>query len=93
MDLTEDEIIKKTEKNVDFAIEILFYHTNMNLLAYRVDIMQSEENTNLLNVSEKKKFINRLKYAEHKIFCICIQVYKIYAGDVFDKMYEIKNKK
>ena len=34
-------------------------------------------------------FINRLKYAEHKIFCICIQVYKTYAGDDFDEMYEI----
>ena len=33
-------------------------------------------------------FFNRLKYAEHKIFCICIGVYKIYEGIDFVKIYE-----
>ena len=47
---------------------------------------------------EKKiNFINRLKYAEQKIFCICIDVYKIYEGDDYDEIYKIlstlKNKK
>ena len=38
-----------------------------------------------------------MKYAEQKILCICIDVYKIYAGNDFDKIYEalskLKNKK
>ena len=38
-----------------------------------------------------------MKYAEVKIFCICIDVYKIYEGDDFDEKYKIlsilKNKK
>ena len=42
-------------------------------------------------------FINRLKYAEHKTFCICIDVYKTFEGDDNDKIYEVlstlKNKK
>ena len=42
-------------------------------------------------------FINRLKYAEQKIFCICIDVYKIYEGENYDEIYEVlstlKNKK
>ena len=47
---------------------------------------------------EKKiNFINRLKYAEQKVFCICIDVYKIYENDDYDKIYEVlsilKNKK
>ena len=47
---------------------------------------------------EKKiNFINRLKYAEQKIFCICIDLYKIYEGDDYYKIYEalstLNNKK
>ena len=38
-----------------------------------------------------------MKYAEQKIFCICIDVYKIYEGDDYDGIYKIlstlKNKK
>ena len=47
---------------------------------------------------EKKiNFINRLKYAEQKIFCICIDVYKIYQDDDYNEIYKVlstlKNKK
>ena len=53
---------------------------------------------NSQNYKEKKiNFINRLKYAEQKIFCICIDVYKIYEGNDYDRIYEVllilKNKK
>ena len=38
-----------------------------------------------------------MKYAEQKIFCICIDVYKSYEGDNYDERYKIlstlKNKK
>ena len=41
--------------------------------------------------------MNRLKYAEVKIISKCVDVYKIYEGDDFDKIYEdlstLKNKK
>ena len=38
--------------------------------------------------SSKKKinFINGLKYAEQKIFCICIELYKLYEGDDYSKI-------
>ena len=46
---------------------------------------------------KKINFINRLKYAEQKIFCICIDVYKIYDGYDYDQISEVlstlKNKK
>ena len=42
-------------------------------------------------------FINRLKYAEQIIFCICIDVYKIYEDDDYDEIFGVlstlKNKK
>ena len=37
-------------------------------------------------------FFKRLNYAEHKIFCICIEVHKIYEGDDYDKIYEVLSK-
>ena len=49
--------------------------------------------------SNVKKIIfnNRLKYAEVKIFSICVDVYKIYEGNDYDETYKVlstlKNKK
>ena len=38
-----------------------------------------------------------MKYAEIKIFCICVDIYKIYEGNDYNKIYEVlstlKNKK
>ena len=46
---------------------------------------------------KRKNFLNQLKYAELKIFRICLDVYKIYEGKDYDKIYEVlstlKNKK
>ena len=44
----------------------------------------------LSKIQRKKiNFINRLKYAEQKIFCICIDVSKIYEDDDYDEIYEV----
>ena len=57
------------------------------------------KNKHELSKIQRKKinFINRLKYAEQKIFCICIDVYKIYEGGDYDEIYKVlstlKNKK
>ena len=46
---------------------------------------------------KKIVFLSRLKYAEVKIFSICVDIYKIYESVIFDKIHEvlstIKNKK
>ena len=52
----------------------------------------------LSKIQRKKiNFINRLKYAEVKIFSICVDVDKFYEGDDFDEFYKVfstlKNKK
>ena len=45
---------------------------------------------NSLKYKEKKiNFINRLKYAEVKIFSICVDVYKVYQGDNYDEIYKV----
>ena len=43
---------------------------------------------NSVKYKGKNTFINRLKYVEQKLFCICIDVYKNYKGDLFDKINE-----
>ena len=88
--------MKNMENFVEIVTEILFFQTNMNIPVFRADIMYYNQNMNSLKFSEKK-FINRLKDAEHKIFCICVDVYKIYEGNDYEKIFEIlselKNKK
>ena len=35
----------------------------------------------------KMNLINRLEYSEHQLVCISLQVYKIFEGDLFDKIH------
>ena len=98
MILSEDEIIQKYGK--------LCGHCNRNTLLpyeYEFTCFSCGYNVNkrkheLSKIQRKKiNFINRLKYAEQKIFCICIDVYKIYEGNDFNEIYKVlstlKNKK
>ena len=90
MELTEDEIVQKYGKNCR--------HCNRNTLlpyeyewtcfscGYNVNKRKNE----LSNIQRNKiSFINRLNYAEVKIFSICVDVYGIYEGDNFDEIYKV----
>ena len=98
MELTEDEIIQKYAKNCG--------HCNRNTLLpyeYEYTCISCGYNVNKrkheLYKTQRIKinFINRLKYAEVKIFSICVDLYKIYEGDDYDEIYKVlstlKNKK
>ena len=98
MNLSEDEIIQKYGKRCG--------HCNRNTLlpyeyewsCFACNYVVSKRKHELSRIQRKKnKFINRLKYAEQKIFCICIDVYKIYEGDDYDEIFKVlstlKNKK
>ena len=98
MELTEDEIIQKYAKQCR--------HCNRNtLLPYEYEFIciacgynVTKRKHELCKIQKKKIiFINRLKYAEQKNFCICIDVYKIYEGGDYDEIYKVsstlKNKK
>ena len=90
MELTEDQI---KEKHAE-----LCGHCNRNtLLPYEFEFTciacgynKCKRKQELSKVQRKKiSFINRLKYAEVKIFSICVDIYKIYEGDDFDKIFEV----
>ena len=98
MELTEDEIIQKYAKRCG--------HCNRNtLLPYEYDFTcivcgynVNKRKHELSKIQRKKiNFINRVKYAEIKIFSICVDLYKIYEGDDYDEIYKVlstlKNKK
>ena len=98
MESTEDEIIQKYAKNCG--------HCNRNTLLpyeYEFTCFSCGYNVNKLKhelskIQRKKiNFINRLKYAEVKIFSICVDVYKNYEDDDYDEIYKVlstlKNKK
>ena len=97
MELTENENIQKYGKRCG--------HCNRNTLLpydYEFTCFSCGYNINkrkheLSKIQRKINFINRLKYAEQKIFCICIDLYMIYDGNNYDEIYKVlstlKNKK
>ena len=98
MELNENEIIQKCGKHCG--------HCNRNTLIpyeYEFTCFSCEYNVNKrkheLSKTQRKKInlINRLKYAEQKKFCICVDVYKSYEGHDYDAIFKVlstlKNKK
>ena len=98
MELPEYETIEKNGKRCG--------HCNRNMLLpyeYERSCFGSGYNVikrkHELSKNQRKKinFLNRFKYAEQKIFCVCVDVYKNHEGKNYDKKYEVlttlKNKK
>ena len=98
MELTEDQIIEKYAKKCGHCNRntLLPYEYEFTCFSCGYNVIKRK---NELSKKQRKKinFINRLKYAEQKIFCICIDVYKIYDSDDYDEIFKIlstlKNKK
>ena len=98
MELTEYEIIQKYAKQCRHCNRntLLPYEYEFTCIACGYNVTKRKHE---LSKIQKKKinFINRLKYAEVKIFSICVDLYKIYEGDDYDEIYKVlstlKNKK
>ena len=98
MELTEVEIIQKYAKNcghgnrntiLPYEYEYICFSCGYNVIKRKHELSKIER--------KKINFINRLKYAEVKIFYICIDLYEVSEGNDYDKIYEVsstlKNKK
>ena len=92
MNLSEDEIIEKYAKNCGHCNRITLlpyeYEWSCSSCGYNVNKRKHE-----LSKIQRKKiiFINRLKYAEVKIFSICVDEYKIYESDDYDEIYKVSS--
>ena len=89
MEVTGDQIFEKNGKhcghcNADTLLPCEYEWTCV-LCGFNL-IKRKHE---LTKIQRKKNSVNGLKYAEHKIVCICVDVYKIYDGDDFDMIYEV----
>ena len=90
MEVTEDEIIQKYAKKQGHCNRntLLPYEYEFSCVSCGYNVIKRE---NELSKTQRKKnnFINRLKYAEQKTFCICFDVYKKNESDDYDKIYEV----
>ena len=79
MELTEDEIIQKYGKHCGHCNRntILTYEYEFTCISCGYNVIKREHE--LCKIQRKKIIlINRLKYTEQKIFCICVEYMKFY---------------
>ena len=90
MELTEDENIQKYGKKCLHCRRniLLPYEYEFTCLSCGYNVIKRKNELSKIQ-RKRRNFLNRLKYAEHKIFCICIEVYEIYESDDFNKIYEV----
>ena len=98
MELTEDEIIQNYAKRCGRCNRSFLLPYEDEFTCFSCGYNVNKRKHELSKIQRKKiNFINRLKYAEVKIFSICVNLYKVYEGDDFDELYKVlstlKNKK
>ena len=98
MNLSEDEIIQKYAKRCGHCNRNTLLPYEYELTCFSCGFNVNKRKHELSKIQRKKiNFINRLKYAEQKIFCICIDLYMIYDGNDYDEIYKVlstlKNRK
>ena len=98
MNLSEDQIIEKYAKKCEHCNRNTLLPYEYEFTCFSCGFNVNKRKHELSKIQRKKlNFKNRLKYAEQKIFCICIDVYKICENNDYDEIYKIlstlKNKK
>ena len=98
MELTEDEIREKYAKKCGHCNRNTLFPHEYEFTCFSCGYNVNKRKHELSKIQRKEiNFINRLKYAEVKIFSICVDVYKFFEGDDFDEIYKVlstlKNKK
>ena len=96
--LSEDQITEKYAKHCGNCNRNTLLPYEYEFSCFSCGYNVSKRKHELSKIQRKKiNFINRLKYAEQKIFSFCIDVYKIYEGNDYDEIFKVlstlKNKK
>ena len=98
MNLTEDEIFQNYGKRCGHCKRNTLLPYEYEITCFSCGFNINKRKHELSKIQRKKiNFLNRIKYAEQKIFCICNDFYMIYDGNDFDEIYKVlstlKNKK
>ena len=98
MNLSEDEIIQKQAKNCGHFKRNTLLPYEYEFTCFSCVYNLNKRKHELSKIQRKKiNFINRLKYAEVKIFSLCVDVYIICESNDYDEIYKVlstlKNKK
>ena len=87
MQLSEDETIENYDEKIGHCNEntLVPYDYEFTCFSCRYNVLKRKHE---LSKTKRKKlnYINRLKYAELKLFCIFVDIYDIYEGNDFDKL-------
>ena len=90
MELTEDEIKQKYAKQCRHCNKNTVLPYEYEFTCFSCDYNVIKRKNQLSKIQRKTiTFLNRLKYAEQKIFCICIDADKTYESSDYEKIYEI----
>ena len=98
MNLTEGKTIENYGKKCGKCIRntLLPYENEWCCISFECNVTKTKHELSKIQRT-KVNFINRIKFAEKKNFCGCIDVYKIYEGIDYDKIHKVlstlKNKK
>ena len=86
MEMTEDQTIENYAKRCGHCkrITLLPYEYEFTCIVCGYNVNKRKHELSKLQW-KKIIFINRLKYAEVKIFSIWVDFHKIYEGDYYDK--------
>ena len=90
MELTKVEILQKYAKSCGHCNRNTLLPYENEFTCFSCGYNVNERKHELSKIQRKKiNFINRLKYAEVKIFSTCVDVFKIYECDKYDEIYKI----
>ena len=90
MQLSAEEFLQKYAKHcghcnrntfLPYEYEWTCVSCGFNLIKRKHELSKKQQ--------KKTNFNIRLKYAEEKIFCICVDEYKIHEGNDYDKVYGV----
>ena len=98
MQLSEDEINKNYIKHCGYCNRNTLLPNEYERTCISCGCNVIKRKHELSRIQRKRiNLINRLKYAEFKIFCICVEVYKFQESEYYAKLFEnlstLKNKK
>ena len=90
MELNEDQIFEKYGKYCGHCNRNTLLPYEYEFTCFSCGFSVIKRKHELSKIQRKKIiFINRMKYAEVKIFSICVDVYKFHKSDDYDEIYKV----